>query len=115
MAALDDAVAVLTDPRNLSEVDGPPCERRFAVKQKQVIQRLREAGAGKAEARTLALQAVEKVGGLGEEDALPLPALYPGEVSQPLHHVVRVAEADLGRAGQLVEPPQMAGIHEERA
>jgi hypothetical protein len=58
---------------------------------------------------------VEKVGGLGEEDALPLPALYPGEVSQPLHHVVRVAEADLGRAGQLVEPPQMAGIHEERA
>src|SRR5688500_2544406 len=63
MASIDDAVAVLTDPRNLSEVDGPPGERRFAVKQKQVIARLREGGAGKAEARTLALQAVEKVGG----------------------------------------------------
>jgi hypothetical protein len=63
MTSIDDAVTVLTDPRNLSEVDGPPGERRFAVKQKQVIARLREAGAGKAEARTLALQAVEKVGG----------------------------------------------------
>ena len=41
----------------------PADERRFTVKQKQVIARLREGGAGKAEARTLALQAVEKVGG----------------------------------------------------
>ena len=63
MASIDDAVAVLTDPRNLSEVDGPPGERLFAVKQKRVIARLREAGAGKAEARTLALQAIEKIGG----------------------------------------------------
>jgi hypothetical protein len=62
MASIDDAVAALTDPRNLSELGGGD-ERRFSVKQKQVIQRLREAGAGKAEARTLALQAVEKVGG----------------------------------------------------
>ena len=62
MASLDDAVAVITDPANLSEVGGSD-PRRFAVKQKRVIQRLREAGAGKAEARTLALQAVEKAGG----------------------------------------------------
>jgi hypothetical protein len=63
MASIDDAVEALTDPRNLSELGGSGTERRFAVKQKQVIARLREAGAGKAEARTLALQAVEKVGG----------------------------------------------------
>ena len=63
MASIDDAVEALTDPRNLSELGDARDQRRFAVKQKQVIARLREAGAGKAEARTLALQAVEKVGG----------------------------------------------------
>ena len=63
MASIDDAVQALTDPKNLSEIDGPGDERRFTVKQKQVIARLREGGAGKAEARSLALQAVEKVGG----------------------------------------------------
>ena len=63
MASIDDAVEALTDPRNLSELGDSRDERRFAVKQKQVIARLREGGAGKAEARTLALQAVEKVGG----------------------------------------------------
>jgi hypothetical protein len=63
MASIDDAVAALTDPKNLSELGGAGADRRFSVKQKQVIQRLRDAGAGKAEARTLALQAVEKVGG----------------------------------------------------
>jgi hypothetical protein len=63
MASIEDAVAALTDPRNLSEVGGAGGDRRFAVKQKQVIARLRDAGAGKAEARSLALQAVEKVGG----------------------------------------------------
>lgn len=63
MASLDDAIEALTDPRNLSELSGGGSERRFAVKQKQVIARLREGGAGKAEARTLALQAVEKLGG----------------------------------------------------
>jgi hypothetical protein len=62
MASVDDAVATITDPTNLSEVGGSD-PRRFAVKQKRVIARLREAGAGKAEARTLALQAVEKIGG----------------------------------------------------
>ena len=66
MASLDDALAALTDPRNLSELGGGS-ERRFSVKQKQVIARLREAGAGKAEARTLALQALEKVGGEATE------------------------------------------------
>ena len=63
MASIDDAVAALTDHRNLSELGDSRDERRFSVKQKQVISRLRDAGAGKAEARTLALQAVEKVGG----------------------------------------------------
>jgi hypothetical protein len=62
MASVDDAVAVLTDRANVSELGGAG-PRRFAVKQKRVIARLREAGAGKAEARTLALQAVERVGG----------------------------------------------------
>jgi len=63
MATVDDAVETLTDPRNLSELGGSGTERRFSVKQKQVIARLREAGAGKAEARTLALQGLEKLGG----------------------------------------------------
>ena len=64
MASIDDAVAAITDSKNLSELGGGSGdERRFSVKQKQVIQRLREGGAGKAEARTLALQAVEKIGG----------------------------------------------------
>ena len=61
MGSVEDAIQALTDPRNLSEVSGG--ERRFIVKQKQVIARLREGGAGKAEARTLALQGVEKLGG----------------------------------------------------
>jgi len=68
MATIDDAAAALTDPRNLSELGGGT-ERRFAVKQRQVIARLREAGAGKAEARTLALQALEKLGGEVAEGA----------------------------------------------
>jgi len=63
MASIDDAVQALTDPKNLSELAGAGDERRFTVKQKQVIARLRDGGAGKAEARTLALQAVEKLGG----------------------------------------------------
>ena len=62
MPTIDDAVAALTDPANLSEIGGSD-PRRFAVKQKQVIARLREGGAGKAEARTLALQAIDKLGG----------------------------------------------------
>ena len=63
MASIDEAVKAITDPKNLSELGGGGGERRFSVKQKQVIARLREGGAGKAEARTLALQAVEKIGG----------------------------------------------------
>ncbi len=70
MASIDDAVKALTDPKNLSELGGTSGERRFSVKQKQVIARLREGGAGKAEARTLALQAVEKVGGEITEGSL---------------------------------------------
>jgi hypothetical protein len=63
MASIEDAVSALTDPANVSELGGSGPERRFAVKQKRVIAKLRDAGAGKAEARALALQAVEKVGG----------------------------------------------------
>jgi hypothetical protein len=61
--SIDDAARALTDPANLSELGGSGGERKFAVKQKQVISRLRDQGAGKAEARSLAIQAVEKVGG----------------------------------------------------
>jgi len=63
MPSVDDAVAALTDPANVSELGGSGTERRFSVKQKRVLARLRDAGAGKAEARALALQGVEKVGG----------------------------------------------------
>jgi hypothetical protein len=60
---VDDAAKLLTDPANVARrrISGP--QERFAVKQNRVVRALRDDGAGKAEARELALQALEKVGG----------------------------------------------------
>ena len=63
VASIDDAITALTDPANVSQLGHSGPRRRFAVKQKRIIARLRDMGAGKAEARTLALQGLEKVGG----------------------------------------------------
>jgi hypothetical protein len=64
MPELADAVKIITDPANVADsgVTGPQGER-FAVKANRVIRALREAGAGKAEARELALKALDEVGG----------------------------------------------------
>jgi hypothetical protein len=60
---VEDAAKLLTEPANVTRmrVSGP--QQRFAVKQNRVLRALREDGAGKAEARELALQALEKLGG----------------------------------------------------
>jgi hypothetical protein len=61
-----DAVQLVTDPENVSRLGATGPEERFAVKHNRVLRALRDAGAGKAEARELALQALEKVGGGAE-------------------------------------------------
>ena len=63
---INDAVALITDPANLSRTDSAGPEERFAVNSKRVIRALRNAGAGKAEARELALEALAKVDGGAE-------------------------------------------------
>jgi hypothetical protein len=63
MPDLDDAVAAITNPANVSALGATGPQRQFAVKQNRVLRALRDAGAGKAEARELALKALEKVGG----------------------------------------------------
>lgn len=67
MPEIEDAVKLVTEPANVSRmgVMGPQ-QQRFAVKHQRVLKALREAGAGKAEARELALGALEKVGGGAE-------------------------------------------------
>jgi hypothetical protein len=60
---VDDAVKHLTDPANVTRMRSSGPQERFAVKQNRVLRGLREDGAGKAEARELALQALEKVEG----------------------------------------------------
>lgn len=66
MAEIDDAVKLVTEPANVSRLGATGPQQRFAVKHLRVLKALREAGAGKAEARELALQALEKVGGGAE-------------------------------------------------
>jgi len=63
---VDDAVKLITDPANVSRIHSAGPDERFAVNAKRVIRGLRDAGAGKAEARELALEALEKVGGGAE-------------------------------------------------
>jgi hypothetical protein len=66
MPDVDDAVRFVTDPANVSRSHASGPEQVFAVKQTRVLKRLREEGAGKAEARELALQALDRVGGGAE-------------------------------------------------
>ena len=66
MADLDEAVKLVTDPANVTRMGKTGPEEQFSVKQNRVLKALREAGAGKAEARELALKALEKVEGGAE-------------------------------------------------
>jgi hypothetical protein len=66
MADLDQAVQLVTDPANVTRMGKTGPDEQFAVKQNRVLKALREAGAGKAEARELALKALEQVEGGAE-------------------------------------------------
>jgi hypothetical protein len=66
MADVDDAVKLITDPANSKRMGLTGPEERFAVNQHRVIKALRDQGAGKAEARELALKALEQVEGGAE-------------------------------------------------
>jgi hypothetical protein len=66
MAELDDAVKIITDPANVTRMGKTGPQEQFAVNQNRVMRALRNAGAGKAEARELALKALEKVEGGAE-------------------------------------------------
>lgn len=66
MPDADDAVKLVTDPANVTRMHAAGPEPRFAVKQARVLRALRSGGAGKAEARELALKAVEQAGGAAE-------------------------------------------------
>jgi hypothetical protein len=66
MPDLDDAVKLVTDPAFVSRMAATGPQERCAVKHNRVLRALRDNGAGKAEARELALQALEKVGGGAE-------------------------------------------------
>jgi len=63
MPEVADAVTLVTDPSNVSRIHAPGPEERFSVNQSRVIRGLRDAGAGKAEARELAFKALDEVGG----------------------------------------------------
>lgn len=66
MAELDDAVKLVTDPANVLRLGATGPQERFAVKSNRVLRALRGGGAGKAEARELALRALAEVGGGAE-------------------------------------------------
>lgn len=66
MPDLDDAVKVITHPANVSRLGAIGPQERFAVKSNRVLRALRDDGAGKAEARELALRALDQVGGGAE-------------------------------------------------
>ncbi len=70
MPDADDAVKLVTEPANVTRLGATGPEQRFAVKHQRVLRALRAAGAGKAEARELALAALEQVGG-GRRSTLP--------------------------------------------
>ena len=69
MADVDQAVRLVTDPANVTRMGQTGPAEQFAVKQNRVLRALREAGAGKAEARELALKALEQVEGGAELQA----------------------------------------------
>jgi hypothetical protein len=65
MPELADALELVTDPANVSRMAAGP-EERFEVNSSRVLKALREQGAGKAEARELALDALREAGGGAE-------------------------------------------------
>jgi hypothetical protein len=69
MADVDQAVRLVTDPANVTRMGQTGPTEQFAVKQNRVLRALRDAGAGKAEARELALKALEQVEGGAELQA----------------------------------------------
>lgn len=69
MADVDQAVRLVTDPANVTRLGQTGPAEQFAVKQNRVLRALRDAGAGKAEARELALKALEQVEGGAELQA----------------------------------------------
>jgi hypothetical protein len=69
MADIEQAVRLITDPANVTRMGQTGPDQQFAVKQNRVLRALRDAGAGKAEARELALKALEQVEGGAELQA----------------------------------------------
>ena len=69
MADVDQAVRLVTDPANVTRMGQTGPAEQFAVRQNRVLRALRDAGAGKAEARELALKALEQVEGGAELQA----------------------------------------------
>lgn len=69
MADVEQAVRLITDPANVTRMGRTGPVQQFAVKQNRVLRALRDAGAGKAEARELALKALEQVEGGAELQA----------------------------------------------
>ena len=69
MSDLKQAVELVTDPANVTRMGVTGPEQQFAVNQNRVLKGLRNAGAGKAEARELALKALEEAGGGAEISA----------------------------------------------
>jgi hypothetical protein len=63
---LKDAVNLITDPANVTRLAPTGPQERCAVNSNRVLRALRNDGAGKAEARELALEALAKVGGAAE-------------------------------------------------
>jgi hypothetical protein len=91
MPELDDAVKLVTDPANLTRMGRTGPEEQFAVKQNRVMKALREAGAGKAEARELALKALEQVEGGAEIHATRGAPAGRGDPSEEHWWVPRAA------------------------
>jgi hypothetical protein len=83
MADVDDAVKLITDPANVTRMGRTGPDEQFAVKQNRVLRALRDAGAGKAEARELALKALEQAGGGAELQAhRGTPAVGRGDATE---------------------------------
>jgi hypothetical protein len=70
MPDVDDAIALITDPENLSDAGDRRTGMR-AVNEHRVVDALRGGGAGRGEARTLARDAVRAVGGRIESTVQP--------------------------------------------
>lgn len=66
MPDVSDAVKLVTDPANVHRMGPKGPQEQFSVNSKRVIRALRDQGAGKAEARELALDALTEVGGGAE-------------------------------------------------